>query len=132
MQYKLSGILNGIDTTIYDPEKDPLIPANFKAGAHVKGKKICKDKLIEELGLSDGDEPLVGIVTRFVAHKGLDLIKYIFEEMVDRGFKFAVIGSGEKIFEDFFEEMARRYPDKVSVTKSSPQEMDTTFCSRAP
>ena len=115
-QSKLSGILNGIDTTVYDPENDPLIPANFKAGAHVKGKKICKDKLLAELGLKDGDEPLVGIVTRFVAHKGLDLIKYIFEEMVDRGFKFAVIGSGEKIFEDFFEEMAHRYPNRVSVT----------------
>ncbi|MBP1566178.1 MAG: glycogen synthase GlgA [Oscillospiraceae bacterium] len=113
-QYKLSGFLNGIDTTVYDPQTDPLIPANFSPTA-LKGKKTCKEKLLEELGLQEGDEPLIGIVTRFVGHKGLDLIKYIFEELVDKGFKFAVIGSGEKIYEDFFNEMAYRYPDKVSV-----------------
>ncbi len=115
-QYKLSGILNGIDTTVYDPETDPLIPANFSASAPMKGKKACKDKLLADLGLQEGNEPVVGIVSRFVGHKGLDLVKYIFEEMVDRGFKFAIIGSGEKIFEDFFREMSLRYPDKVSVT----------------
>ncbi|MBE6842698.1 MAG: glycogen synthase GlgA [Ruminococcus sp.] len=113
-QYKLSGFLNGIDTTVYDPEKDPLIPANFTS-SNLKGKKVCKEKLLEELGLQEGDEPVIGIVTRFVSHKGLDLVKYIFEELVDNGFKFAIIGSGEKIYEDFFNEMAYRYPDKVSV-----------------
>ena len=126
-QYKLSGILNGIDTTVYNSETDPLIPANFTASAPTRGKRTCKEKLLAEgkrlwnkeeadLGLQDGDEPVVGIVTRFVAHKGLDLVKYIFEEMIDKGFKFAVIGSGEKIYEDFFNEMALRYPDRVSVT----------------
>ncbi len=114
-QYKLSGFLNGIDVDVYNPENDPLIPANFTAD-NIKGKKVCKEKLLEELGMQEGDEPLIGVVTRFVAHKGLDLIKYIFEELVDKGFKFAVIGSGEKIYEDFFSEMALRYPDKVSVT----------------
>lgn len=113
-QYKLSGFLNGIDTTVYDPEKDSLIPANFTS-SNLKGKKVCKEKLLEELGLQEGDEPVIGIVTRFVSHKGLDLVKYIFEELVDNGFKFAIIGSGEKIYEDFFNEMAYRYPDKVSV-----------------
>ena len=57
---------------------------------------------MEEIGLDAGDEPVVGIITRFVSHKGLDLVKYVFEEMVGQGFKFAVLGSGEKIYEDFF------------------------------
>ena len=114
-QYKLTGILNGIDTDVFDPEKDAIIYKNYDS-EHLEGKKICKDKLLEELGMQEGDEPLVGIVTRFVSHKGLDLIKYIFEELVDKGFKFAVLGSGEKIYEDFFTEMSLRYKDRVSVT----------------
>lgn len=114
-QYKLCGFLNGIDTVGYNPETDPAIPANFSA-ADKKGKAVCKKKLLEELGLQEGNEPVIGIVTRFVSHKGIDLIKYVFEDMVRLGFKFVIVGSGEKIYEDFFREMSYRYPDKVSVT----------------
>lgn len=114
-QYKLCGFLNGIDTIGYNPETDPLIPANYSVD-NKKGKQICKQKLLEELGLQEGNEPVIGIVTRFVSHKGIDLIKYVFEDIVNLGYKFAIIGSGEKIYEDFFSEMAWRYPDRVSVT----------------
>ncbi|MBR6336367.1 MAG: glycosyltransferase, partial [Ruminococcus sp.] len=57
----------------------------------------------------------VGIVTRFVSHKGLDLIKYVFEDIIRIGYKFAILGSGEKIYEDFFNEMHYRYPDRVGL-----------------
>lgn len=114
-QYKLCGFLNGIDTEQYNPETDKLIAANYSA-KDISGKKICKQKLIEELGLQDGDEPIIGIVTRFVSHKGIDLIKHVMEDMINLGYKFAVLGSGEKIFEDFFREMSLRYKDRVSVT----------------
>lgn len=114
-QYKLRGILNGIDMNTFNPQTDKLIAANYSA-ASVTGKAKCKKALIDELGLEEGDEPIVGIVTRFVGHKGIDLIRCVFEEMVRKGFKFAVLGSGERIFEDFFREMAARYPGKVSVT----------------
>ncbi len=114
-QFKLSGFLNGIDTQAYNPQTDPLIPCNFSA-ADISGKKKCKEKLLEELGIQEGEEPVIGIVTRFVSHKGLDLIKYIFEELVEKGFKFAILGSGEKIYEDFFNEMSARYNDRISVT----------------
>ena len=114
-QYKLCGFLNGIDTIAYNPETDQLIPANFTVDDK-KGKAICKKKLLEELGLQDGNEPIIGIVTRFVSHKGIDLIKFVFEDILALGYKFAIVGSGEKIYEDFFREMALRYPDKVSVT----------------
>ena len=70
----------------------------------------------KELKLAKNGEPIIGIVTRFVSHKGIDLIKYVFEEMVNMGCRFAILGSGEKIFEDFFKEMAWRYPDRVSAT----------------
>lgn len=114
-QYKLCGFLNGIDTIGYNPETDPLIPANFSS-SDKKGKAVCKKALLEELGLQEGNEPVIGVVTRFVSHKGIDLIKFVFEDILNLGYKFAILGSGEKIYEDFFREMSYRYPDKVSVT----------------
>lgn len=114
-QYKLCGFLNGIDQEMYNPTKDPLIPFNFSV-EDLGGKAKCKQALLEELGLQEGDEPIIGIVTRFVSHKGIDLIRYVFEDILNLGCKFAILGSGEKIFEDFFKEMAWRHPDRVSVT----------------
>lgn len=114
-QYKLCGFLNGIDMDGYNPETDPAIPANYSV-KNMQGKAKCKQALLEELGLQDGDEPIIGIVTRFVSHKGIDLIRYVFEDILNLGYKFAILGSGEKIFEDFFKEMAWRHPGRVSVT----------------
>ncbi len=114
-QYKLCGFLNGIDVDGYNPETDPAIPANYSV-KNMQGKAKCKQALLEELGLQDGDEPIIGIVTRFVSHKGIDLIRYVFEDILNLGYKFAILGSGEKIFEDFFKEMAWRHPGRVSVT----------------
>ena len=114
-QYKLSGILNGIDVNGYDPETDEIIEKNYSARSTV-GKKVCKAKLLAELGLQEGNEPVIGIVTRFVSHKGIDLIKYVFEDLIKAGFKFVILGSGEKIYEDLFKEMEWRYKDKVSVS----------------
>ena len=114
-QYKLCGILNGIDTALYNPEQDNLIAQKFSA-SDPSGKKACKEALLSELALQEGDEPVIGIVTRFVSHKGIDLIRYVFEDILNLGYKFAILGSGEKIYEDFFSEMQWRYPDRVSVT----------------
>ena len=113
-QYKLCGFLNGIDVNLYNPEKDPLIFKNFSAKNH-KGKAECKKALLAECNLQEGDEPVIGIVTRFVSHKGIDLIKYVFEDILNLGCKFVIVGSGEKIYEDFFREMAWRHHDKVYV-----------------
>ena len=114
-QFKLCGFLNGIDTKLYDPEHDKGIAANFSAD-DLSGKIKCRKALEKELGLASDSDPLIGIITRFVSHKGIDLIKYVFEEMIGMGCKFAILGSGEKMFEDFFKEMAWRRPDRVSVT----------------
>ena len=77
-QYKLCGILNGIDQKIYDPATDPVIAKNYSLNDKT-GKAVCKHALLSELGMAHGKEPVIGIVTRFVSHKGLDLIKYVFE-----------------------------------------------------
>lgn len=113
-QYKLCGILNGIDTDVYDPETDTVIAQNYGLGSKI-GKQTCKKTLLSEMGMAQGKEPVIGIVTRFVSHKGLDLIKYVFEDIIRLGYKFAILGSGEKIYEDFFTEMHYRYPDKVGL-----------------
>lgn len=114
-QDKLKGILNGIDVVVNDPKTDDKIPAKYSS-ENLSGKKKCKKALISELDLADDDAPIIGIITRFVGHKGIDLIRCVFDEMIHMGVKFAILGSGEKIYEDFFKEMAYRYPDRVSAT----------------
>ncbi|MDE6834658.1 MAG: glycogen synthase GlgA [Ruminococcus sp.] len=111
----LRGILNGIDYDLYNPETDNLLAENFSAG-NISGKEICKKMLLAEQGLSEDNSPVIAIITRFVNHKGIDLIRCVFEEMVDMGIKFVILGSGIKIYEDVFREMSARYPDRVSVT----------------
>lgn len=114
-QYKLCGFLNGIDVVANNPSTDPQLFANYSVDDK-KGKAICKAKLLEELGLQEGKEPVLGIVTRFVKHKGLDLIKHVFHDVMALGFKVVIVGSGEREYEDFFREMQHCYPDRVSAT----------------
>jgi len=113
-QDKIVGILNGIDVNVYNPETDSDIACNYSKG-DITGKAICRKALAAELNLVENDEPIIGIVTRFVKHKGIDLIRCVFEQIVNMGAKFAILGSGERIYEDFFIEMSRRYPDRVAV-----------------
>ena len=100
---------------MYNPEEDSDIVCNYSKG-DISGKQMCKKSLLNELNLTDGDEPVIGIVTRMVKHKGIDLIRCVFEQILNMDVKFAVLGSGERIYEEFFIEMSRRYPDRVSVT----------------
>lgn len=110
----ITGILNGIDVKLYDPETDPIIAKNYTA-ASISGKKKCREALLTEMGLPVDDAPVIGIVTRLVAHKGIQLIQRVFHEMLDLGCKFVILGSGEKIFEDFFREMEEQYPEQVKT-----------------
>lgn len=113
--YKLCGIVNGIDVDVYNPETDPLIYKNFTAD-DLSGKAVNKAELQKELGLPVRDDlPVIGIVTRLVKHKGLDLVKHVFEELLQADLQFAILGSGEWEFETFFHEMAQKYPEKVGL-----------------
>ena len=113
--YKLTGIVNGIDYDVYNPETDNLIFKNYGVD-DIADKAYNKKMLQRELGLPEKDgAPLIGMVTRLVKHKGLDLVKRVFEELLRADLQFAVLGSGEWEFETFFHEMAAKYPDKVGL-----------------
>ncbi len=113
--FKLSGIINGIDTEVYDPATDPLIYENFTVDT-IEKKAVNKQKLQERMGLPRrADVPLIGIVSRLVSHKGLDLVKCVFEELLKADLQFCILGSGEWEFETFFHSMAEKYPDKVAL-----------------
>ncbi len=114
--YKHSGTLNGIDTINYDPEKDNDIFANYSA-KEPEGKKINKACLQEIFGLPvREDVPVMGIVTRLVAHKGLDLIKRIMWDLLSTtDMQLVVLGSGDWEYEAFFKELAAAFPEKVGL-----------------
>ena len=113
--FKLTGIVNGIDCDVYNPETDPLIYKNYTA-KNISGKAYNKEKLQEELGLPvRSDVPVIGIVSRLVKHKGFDLVKHVFEDMMQADVQFVILGSGEWEFETFFHAMADKYPQKVGL-----------------
>ncbi len=113
--YKLTGIVNGIDYDVYNPETDPMIFKNFTVDT-LADKAINKSELQKQMGLPEkADTPVIGIVTRLVKHKGLDLVKHVFEEILQADVQFVILGSGEYEFENFFYEMAAKYPDKVCL-----------------
>lgn len=114
-QDSIAGILNGIDVKSYNPETDSNLEANYSI-SKIGNKKTCRKALLQEMQLQPMDGPVIGIVTRFVGHKGISLIQQAFEEILSLGCQFVILGSGEKIFEDFFTEMQFQYPKQVHTT----------------
>ncbi len=114
--WKLSGILNGIDTTLYNPETDEDIYANYTA-EDLSGKAINKKKLQERLNLTeDPSVPIISMVSRMVSHKGLDLVKEALDQLMwESDVQFVILGSGEWEYESFFRDMQGRYPGRLSA-----------------
>ena len=110
--WKLSGILNGIDTVSYDPAVDGQIVANYSADDFAP-KAVNKQALQERLNLPvKPDVPMIGMVSRLAGHKGLDLVKYILEELLEEDIQMVILGSGEWTYENYFREVQSRHPDK--------------------
>lgn len=111
----LIGILNGVDYAEWDPETDPLIPRNYSRRS-MGGKTVCKQVLMEDLGLAGGaEQPLIGVVSRLVGQKGIDLMERVLPGLLaEREFSLAVLGSGEPRFEQFFQRLHRTLPNRVS------------------
>ncbi len=113
-EWKLSGILNGIDTVSYDPANDSEIYAPYSA-EDLSGKAENKRKLQERLSLNqESNTPLIGMVTRMVSHKGLDLVKEVLDRLMrETNTQFVILGSGDWEYENFFREMQERYPGRL-------------------
>lgn len=114
--WKLCGILNGIDTDSYNPEADASLWKNYNAD-DFSAKAENKAELQKMMGLAVKPEtPLVGIVTRLVGHKGVDLMKEVLEKSLwERDIKYVVLGSGEWQYESYFRGLHDKYPDKVGL-----------------
>ena len=111
---KLIGILNGIDTLSYNPSKDKTLPANFSF-RKPEGKAVCKEKLQEEFGLPLRDVPVISMVTRLVAAKGMDIVADVMDRVLDEmDVQFLLLGTGDHKYEEFFRGLQQRHPDRAA------------------
>ncbi|MGN1345460.1 MAG: glycogen synthase GlgA [Eubacteriales bacterium] len=113
---KLTGIVNGIDVDYYNPQKDPDI-AEFYSVDSMAGKAVCKAELQKLCGFEQRPEtPVIAMVSRLASHKGFDLVRRILEEFINKhDVQFVLLGTGEAALENFFADLARRYPQQVCV-----------------
>ena len=113
--YKLSGILNGIDTVYYDPRHDSEIVSEYGL-TNIKNKALNKEDIQTSLGLPvRPDVPMIAMITRLVSHKGLDLVKRVADEILQDDVQFIMLGTGDAAYENFFRELAGRHQNKASV-----------------
>lgn len=124
--YALQGILNGIDVASFDPATDKRIAANYTVEDR-SGKAVCKAKLQEELGLEVRDDrPLMVMVTRLTRQKGMDLVMYALDRILAGGVQVAVLGTGDRDYEDGL----RYFQDKYPGTMAARIEFDPALSQR--
>lgn len=124
--YALQGILNGIDVAGFDPATDKRIAANYTVEDR-SGKAVCKAKLQEELGLEVRDDrPLMVMVTRLTRQKGMDLVMYALDRILSGGVQVAVLGTGDRDYEDGL----RYFQDKYPGTMAARIEFDPALSQR--
>jgi starch synthase len=112
----VSGILNGVDYGEWSPEADKFIVRPYSP-EHLEGKTECKYDLLRQFGLSGAsvELPVIGIVSRFAAQKGFDLIAEIADDLSRLPLVLAVLGSGDREYQDLFAKLNRQHPDKFAV-----------------
>ncbi|WP_019894641.1 glycogen synthase GlgA [Hydrogenovibrio halophilus] len=118
---RLLGILNGIDTTVWNPATDPLIKRHYSVEkGRVAAKKVNKAAMLDFWDLPkdvlESEAPVIGLVGRLVAQKGIDLVLEVLPELLEQtDARFVIVGSGERHFEYALNELAHHYPDRVMV-----------------
>ncbi len=116
----LYGIVNGIDYGVWDPERDGRLPA-FYSGRDLSGKAVCKRELMHKLFRGKGTDsktrfPLIGMVSRLSAQKGMDLVWEAAPDILSFGAKIVILGKGEDYYQRRFQGLSEQYPNAVSVT----------------
>lgn len=112
---RLTGILNGIDTQMWDPSSDVYLNAHFNA-EHPRNKTQCKAFLQRQLGLAVSDTPLLGFIGRLVSQKGIDWLLAALPVALRKGCQVAILGSGEARYEQSLKELAQSHPGQISLT----------------
>ncbi len=111
----VAGILNGVDYSQWNPETDPFIAEQYSAD-DLAGKAVCKQDLLKEFGLApDTQLPVVGIVSRFAAQKGFDLILQVADRLAREELILITLGTGDREYEELFRRLHKQYPQKFAV-----------------
>ena len=120
-EFKLVGILNGIDPDYYNPETDASIFSHYSID-NLEPKKRCKEELQKMFNLPvKPDTPIIAVISRLVSHKGLDLVRTVIEEVLRQDVQIIILGKGDSSYENYFTDLARRYVGKfVAVIAFNP------------
>ncbi len=111
----VTGIVNGVDYNEWSPERDQYIAAPYSA-ENLDGKAECKRDLLKQLGLAEDTQlPVVGMISRFVAQKGFDLVQQVADRLARENLIMVVLGTGEPEYEDMFRRLNKQYPQKFAV-----------------
>jgi starch synthase len=111
----VSGILNGVDYNEWNPDKDKFSVAKFSP-ADLAGKALCKRDLLKEFGVDPESKlPVIGVVSRFAAQKGFDLISQVADRLAREEAIVVVLGSGDKEYEDLFRRLNKQFPQKLAL-----------------
>ena len=111
----LSGIINGVDYTVWSPDIDDDLPQKYSLKS-LAGKAVCKKILQEKNKLPQNpDTPLIGVISRLADQKGFNLVEEIFDYIMGLDIQFVLLGTGEQKYHDFFQSMQKRYPKQVGV-----------------
>ena len=122
-EYKLSGVLNGIDMKLYDPATDQRITTNYSVD-DLAGKDADKAELQRMMGLREEPHvPIVAIVSRLVSHKGLDLICEVLHDMMELPMQLVILGKGDRKYEEFFHWAAQQYHGRMAVRLDYNEEL---------
>ncbi len=123
IEYKLYGILNGIDMDTYDPALDKRLPYNFDV-KHMKGKQLCKASIQKKFGLDEEPfYPLLASVARLNEQKGIELIKEALPAIMNMGIQLIVFGQGEQQYIDFFKEAKKKWPGQLGFSFDYTEQM---------
>jgi starch synthase len=112
----VTGILNGVDYEEWSPQTDRFIAAKYSP-QDLRGKLQCKQDLLHAFGVTSADSkvPVIGIVSRFAAQKGFDLISQIMDRLAREEMIVVALGAGDKLFEDMFLRLNKQFPNKIAV-----------------
>jgi starch synthase len=121
---RLYGIVNGVDYRVWNPATDPHLPANYDVSSIVPGKSTCKGALQDYYSLTrEARTPLLGIVSRLVDQKGLDLLAKSADALLKEGSQLVVLGVGDPVYHRMLLDLQSRFPTQVGVTLAQDEEL---------